>query len=124
MISAKASEVHLVEQAMVAAVGAGWPCAAGRHACPNHVAEHTAPELLYLESKFASLVSYGLTADLLQEVLPVGTTANAFGCPGNVDLVMTGRSGFIAVGRQATNATATSTAATAPTMRASMAPIS
>ncbi len=39
--------------------------------------EHTAPELLYLESKFASLVSYGLTADLLQEVLPIGTTANA-----------------------------------------------
>jgi hypothetical protein len=29
--------------------------------------EHTAPELLYLESKFAALVSYGLTADLLQE---------------------------------------------------------
>lgn len=39
--------------------------------------EHTAPELLYLESKFASLVSYGLMADLLQEVLPIGTTANA-----------------------------------------------
>jgi len=39
--------------------------------------EHTAPELLYLESKFAALVSYGLTADLLQEVLPIGTTANA-----------------------------------------------
>jgi hypothetical protein len=39
--------------------------------------EHTAPELLYLESKFASLVSYGLTADLLREVLPIGTTANA-----------------------------------------------
>src|SRR5215218_10429712 len=36
-----------------------------------------APELLYLESKFAALVSYGLTADLLQEVLPIGTTANA-----------------------------------------------
>jgi hypothetical protein len=39
--------------------------------------EHTAPELLYLESKWSSLVSYGLTADLLREVLPVGTTANA-----------------------------------------------
>ena len=39
--------------------------------------EHTAPELLYLESKWASLVSYGLTADLLKEVLPIGTTANA-----------------------------------------------
>src|SRR5688500_85648 len=39
--------------------------------------EHTAPELLYLESKWASLVSYGLTADLLKEVLPIGSTANA-----------------------------------------------
>lgn len=39
--------------------------------------EHIAPELLYLESKWASLVSYGLTADLLKDVLPIGTTANA-----------------------------------------------
>ncbi|NYZ14347.1 hypothetical protein HL658_17460 [Azospirillum sp. RWY-5-1] len=39
--------------------------------------EHTAPEQLYLESKWASLVSYGLTADLLKEVLPIGTTVNA-----------------------------------------------
>lgn len=39
--------------------------------------ERTAPELLYLESKWASLVSYGLTADLLKDVLPIGTTANA-----------------------------------------------
>ncbi|KAA1053949.1 ISKra4 family transposase [Azospirillum argentinense] len=47
--------------------------------CPltGLLTEHTAPELLYLESKWASLVSYGLTADLLKEVLPVGTTANA-----------------------------------------------
>jgi hypothetical protein len=37
--------------------------------------EHTAPELLYLETK--SLVSFGLTAQLLKEVLPVGSTANA-----------------------------------------------
>src|SRR5689334_18132600 len=28
--------------------------------------EHIAPELLYLETRWASLVSYGLTADLLQ----------------------------------------------------------
>lgn len=33
--------------------------------------ERTAPELLYLESKFASLMSYGLTVKLLQEVLPI-----------------------------------------------------
>ena len=39
--------------------------------------EHTAPELLYLETKWASLVSFGLTAQLLKEVLPVGSTANA-----------------------------------------------
>ena len=39
--------------------------------------EHTAPELLYLETRWASLVSFGLTARLLKEVLPVGSTANA-----------------------------------------------
>ena len=38
---------------------------------------HDAPELLYLEAKWASLVSYGLTADLLKEVLPIGTSANS-----------------------------------------------
>ena len=37
----------------------------------------TAPELLYLETKWASLVSYGLTVDLLKEVLPVGATTTA-----------------------------------------------
>ena len=36
------------------------------------LSERTAPELLYLETKFASLISYGLTVDLLQEVLPIG----------------------------------------------------
>jgi hypothetical protein len=39
--------------------------------------ERTAPELLYLETKWASLVSFGLTARLLKEVLPIGSTANA-----------------------------------------------
>ena len=39
--------------------------------------EHTAPELLYLETRWASLVSFGMTADLLKDVLPVGSTANA-----------------------------------------------
>lgn len=43
----------------------------------NLLTEHITPELLYLEDKWASLVSYGLTADLLKEVLPIGTTANA-----------------------------------------------
>jgi len=32
---------------------------------------HTAPELLYLQSKWAALMSYGLTTDLLNEVLPL-----------------------------------------------------
>jgi hypothetical protein len=34
--------------------------------------ERTSPELAYLETKFAALVSYGLTLRLLEEVLPVG----------------------------------------------------
>ena len=34
--------------------------------------ERSSPELLYLETKFAALVSYGLTVELLQEVLPIG----------------------------------------------------
>jgi hypothetical protein len=38
--------------------------------------EHTAPELVYLETKWASLVSYGMTTDLLKEVLPIGSLAN------------------------------------------------
>ncbi len=32
--------------------------------------ERTTPEMLFLETKWSSLMSYGLTADLLQEVLP------------------------------------------------------
>src|SRR3954451_19842141 len=38
--------------------------------------EHTAPELLYLESRWASLISFGLTAALLKDVLPVAGTTN------------------------------------------------
>lgn len=33
--------------------------------------EHTSPELSYLESKWASLMSYGLTTKLLKEVFPI-----------------------------------------------------
>ncbi len=33
--------------------------------------ERTAPERLYLEAKFASLMSYGLTIKLLEEILPL-----------------------------------------------------
>src|SRR3954464_4860685 len=39
--------------------------------------EHTAPELLYLETRWASLVSFGLTAGLLKDVLPVDARINA-----------------------------------------------
>jgi hypothetical protein len=39
--------------------------------------ERTTPELLYLESKFASLVSYGLSARLLGELLPLGRALHA-----------------------------------------------
>ena len=35
--------------------------------------ERTAPELLYLQARWASLVSYGLTVDLLADVLPMQT---------------------------------------------------
>ena len=38
--------------------------------------ERTAPELAYLEAKFAALVSYGLTVDLLAEILPLGAELN------------------------------------------------
>jgi len=41
------------------------------------LSERTAPELLYLESKFSSLMSYGLSVQLLQEVLPIEDAINA-----------------------------------------------
>jgi hypothetical protein len=39
--------------------------------------EHTAPERLYLETKWAPLIACGATAQLLKEILPIGSTANA-----------------------------------------------
>ena len=39
--------------------------------------EHVAPEMLYLETKWASLVSFDATVGLLKDVLPVGATLNA-----------------------------------------------
>ena len=33
--------------------------------------DHTTPELLFLETKWASLMSYGMTAKLLEDVLPM-----------------------------------------------------
>lgn len=37
----------------------------------NLLPERTSPELLYIESKYASLMSYGLSVRLLEEILPV-----------------------------------------------------
>ena len=39
---------------------------------------HTLPELLFLETKWASLMSYGMTSKLLQEVLPMDEPVNSF----------------------------------------------
>jgi hypothetical protein len=39
--------------------------------------ERSTPELRYLETKWASLMSYGLTTKLLEEVLPIGKHVNA-----------------------------------------------
>ena len=38
--------------------------------------EHTSPELLYLETKWASLIPFAKVVDLLKEVLPVEETTN------------------------------------------------
>jgi hypothetical protein len=40
------------------------------------LSERTTPELLYLEAKFAALMSYGVTVNLLAEVLPLGQDLN------------------------------------------------
>src|SRR5436305_8465226 len=38
----------------------------------------TLPELLFLETKWASLLSYGMTSELLQEVLPIDEPVPTF----------------------------------------------
>jgi hypothetical protein len=38
--------------------------------------ERMAPELLYLEIRWASLMCYGMTADLLKDILPIGGSAD------------------------------------------------
>jgi hypothetical protein len=51
----------------------------GRHSASPLAAllsTHCAPELLYLETKFASLMSYGLSVDLLTEILPIAEEIN------------------------------------------------
>lgn len=39
----------------------------------HHLPERTTPELKYLQSKWASMASYGITVDILEEVLPLKT---------------------------------------------------
>jgi hypothetical protein len=39
--------------------------------------DHISPEMLWLETKWASLVSFGVTVDLLKDVLPIGKQLNA-----------------------------------------------
>ena len=41
--------------------------------------ERITPELSYLQARFAGLVSYGLSADLLNEILPLGRASSCFG---------------------------------------------
>jgi hypothetical protein len=41
------------------------------------LSDHVAPERLYLEARWASLVPYAATAELLADVLPVGAAINA-----------------------------------------------
>ena len=50
-----------------------------RTVCPlaTLLSKRTSPERLYLESKFASLMSYGLTVKLLEEILPLEGKLNA-----------------------------------------------
>ncbi len=43
----------------------------------NWLPEHTSPELKYIESKWASLMSYGATSECLRDILPVNQTLNA-----------------------------------------------
>jgi len=60
-----------------------WHCACSVHETRTFsplaalLPERTTPELMYLEAKFAGLVSYGLSAKLLAEVLPLGRPLHA-----------------------------------------------
>jgi hypothetical protein len=53
----------------------------------NLLKERTSPELLYLESKFASLMSYGLSVKLLQELLPIEGDINATSIRNNLHTI-------------------------------------
>jgi len=50
--------------------------------------ERTSPELLYLETKWAALMSYGLTVDLLKDVLPISQDISTTAIRHEVDHVV------------------------------------
>jgi len=60
-----------------------WHCSCTAHETSTFsplaalIPERTTPELSYLEAKFAGLASYGLSAKLLAEVLPLGRPLHA-----------------------------------------------
>ena len=49
--------------------------------------ERTAPELLYLEAKWSTLLSFGVSTELLQEVLPLGEEINSMSLRSNLHKV-------------------------------------
>jgi hypothetical protein len=51
------------------------------------LSKRTSPERLYLESKFASLMSYGLTVKLLEEILPLEGEINAASVRNNLHAI-------------------------------------
>ena len=53
----------------------------------NLLSERTSPELLYLESKFSSLMSYGLSVKFLEELLPLEGQINATTVRNNVQSI-------------------------------------
>ena len=57
--------------------------------------EHVSPERLYLETKWGSLISFELAADLLKDTLPIAETVNAAGVRNHLHRVAERcRSGF------------------------------
>jgi hypothetical protein len=60
-----------------------WHCSCAVHQTRTFsplaalIAQRTTPELRYLEAKFAGLVSYGLSAKLLADILPLGRPLHA-----------------------------------------------
>jgi len=49
------------------------------HRVAELLSERAAPELVYLKTKFTSLISYGLTVELLGEVPPLRSQINTIG---------------------------------------------